>query len=450
MAHGQASGKRGRLIVLPLALYLFLSVLYLLAIPVGESPDEPGHLQCIEQVALYQRLPLTEPAPAGDTWWSRGQILSGRMCYHMPLYYLVAGTILQSTAVISGTNVPFQFPPTNEDFGAEAALFIHDEPSLWQLPEPATLISLRLLSLLLGLVTVVGSFALGLRLMPQEPAIAVLAGVLAAGWPQLAFMSRAISNDALATALAVITLLLLTRVGRPKRYIALAVISALALLAKITVAFGIVVIIIAWIIEFAAYKEERADYIRAILVSAVMWLATAALLFFQPVLREHLTISSSSFSGMSTAARTAAYWKDFFVLTLSSGWARLGWMNLPAPLIHAYIWWAFFALAAAAGLFLFWRNSTTINQRILLWICIIWITAVVLSYLRININRLQPQFRFMLAAVPVLTSWAATGILYGVRKELKLQWALVGGIAAFLVGYNLWFVLTIVQQAYQA
>ena len=134
MAHGQASGKRGRLIVLPLALYLFLSVLYLLAIPVGESPDEPGHLQCIEQVALYQRLPLTEPAPAGDTWWSRGQILSGRMCYHMPLYYLVAGTILQSTAVISGTNVPFQFPPTNEDFGAEAALFIHDEPSLWSSP----------------------------------------------------------------------------------------------------------------------------------------------------------------------------------------------------------------------------------------------------------------------------------------------------------------------------
>jgi hypothetical protein len=86
----------------------------------------------------------------------------------------------------------------------------------------------------------------------------------------------------------------------------------------------------------------------------------------------------------------------------------------------------------------------------LLWICIIWVTAVVLSYLRININSLQPQFRFMLAAVPVLTSWAAAGILYWVRKERNLQWAIVGGIAAFLVGYNLWFVLTIVQQAYQA
>jgi len=450
MAHGQASGNRWRLIVLPLALYLFLSALYLLAIPVGESPDEPGHLQCIEQVALYQRLPLTEPAPEGDTWWSRGQILSGRMCYHMPLYYLVAGTLLQSTAVISSTNPLFEFPPTNENFGAEAALFIHEEPSLWQLPEPPTLISLRLFSLLLGLVTVVGSFALGLRLMPQEPTIAVLAGVLAAGWPQLAFMSRAITNDALATALAVATLLLLARVGRPKRYLALAVISALALLAKITVAFGIVVIIIVWVIEFATYKEKRADYLRVILVPAVLWLATGALLFFQPVLNEHLTISSSSFSGMSAAARSAAYWKDFFILTLSSGWARLGWMNLPAPLIHAYIWWALFTLAAAAGLFLFWRNSKTIDQRVLLWICIIWVAAVVLSYLRININRLQPQFRFMLAAVPVLTSWAAAGILYWVRKERNLQWAIVGGIAAFLVGYNLWFVLTIVQQAYQA
>ncbi len=449
MAQGQASVKSWRLILLPLALYVFLSVLYLLAIPVGESPDEPGHLQCIEQVAFFRRLPITEPVPEGDVWWSRGQILSGRMCYHLPLYYLVTGTILRSTALISNIDSAFEFPPTNEEFGAEPALFIHEEPSLWQLPEPPTLVTLRVVSLLLGLVMVVGSFLLGLRLMPQEPSIAVLAGVLTAGWPQLAFMSRAITNDALATALAVVTLLVLASVGHPRRYITLAIISSLALLAKITVAFAIVAIIIVFVIEFATFKDPRSDYLKAILVASVIWLSTALLLFFHPLLNEHLTTSVSSFSGISTAF-SVGYWRDFFVLTLSSGWARLGWMNLPAPLIHAYIWWALFALTAAAGLFLFWRKSKTDRQRVLLWICIIWVSVVALSYLRININRLQPQFRFMIAGVPVLTGWAATGTLYWVRREPKMQWAVVGGVAAFLAGYNVWFLLTVVQKAYQA
>jgi hypothetical protein len=375
--------------------------------------------------------------------------LSGRMCYHLPLYYLVAGTILRSTALISNTNPAFEFPATNEEFGAEPALFIHEERSFWQLPEPPTLVTLRVMSLFLGLVTVAGSFLLGLRLMPQEPSIAVLAGVLTAGWPQLAFMSRAITNDALATGLAVVTLLVLARVGRPRRYIALAIISSLALLAKLTVAFGIAAIVIVFVIEFATLKDGRSDYSKAFLVAAAIWLSTALLLFFHPLLNEHLTTSAGSFSGISTAF-SVDYWRNFFILTLSSGWARLGWMNLPAPLIHAYIWWALFALATAAGLILYWRKSTTDQQRVLLWICTIWLSAVTLSYLRINMNRLQPQFRFMIAGVPVLTGWAATGILYWVRREPRVQWAIVGGVAAFLAGYNVWFLLTIVQQAYQA
>ncbi len=68
----------------PSILYLMLATLYFLAIPLGESPDEPGHIQCIQQVALYDRLPIVDPKPQGE-WWKPGVTLSGRMCYHMPL-----------------------------------------------------------------------------------------------------------------------------------------------------------------------------------------------------------------------------------------------------------------------------------------------------------------------------------------------------------------------------
>lgn len=439
-----------RWLLIPLAVYLFLSLIYLFAIPVGESPDEPGHLQCIEQVAVYQRLPITEPAPEGENWWSRGRILSGRMCYHMPLYYLATGTVLRTMAKLSNSDLVYEFPPSNERFGAEAAMFEHDEPSLWLLQEPPTLVSIRILSILLGAVTVVGSFALSLQFFPRKPEAAILAGMLAAGWPQLAYLSRAISNDALASALAILTLLVLSQTGQPRRFIVLAILTSLAVLTKISVTFVVGVVIAAWLIEFAVFKNERPAYLRGLVLAAIIWLATIILLTVHPVLRDHLRSSSSSFSGFSEQVLTLSYWQNFFVLTLSSGWARLGWMNLPAPLWHAYIWWGFLIIACAAGLILIWRHSQTNEQRILLLICLIWVAAVFLSYLRININRLQPQFRFMVTAVPVLTVWAATGPIYLAKERSRLQWVIIGGVTAFLVAYNLWFVLTIVQGAYSA
>ncbi|MFN2136700.1 MAG: hypothetical protein ACK2UK_12150, partial [Candidatus Promineifilaceae bacterium] len=60
----------------------------------------------------------------------------------------------------------------------------------------------------------------------------------------------------------------------------------------------------------------------------------------------------------------------------------------------------------------------------------------------------QPQFRFMLAAVPLLTSWAAAGALYPLQKGPRRQWLMVMATTLVLVGYNIWLILTIVQPAY--
>lgn len=437
-----------RRFLLPVGVYLFLSLLYLFAIPVGESPDEPGHLQCIEQVALFNRLPVMEPRPEGDVWWAHGRIVAGHMCYHMPLYYVVSGTILREVATATQTSMTYEFPPTNARFGPETAMFVHDKNAFWQLAEPITLTALRIFSICLGLALIWAAYHLTTRLAPEWPLFAVFAAVVVAGWPQIAYLSRAIANDALATALAVLTLAVAAEVGKPKRFVLLAVLSSLALLSKVTMAFVVVVVFLVLLLEIRQFREQRVVYGSVAAVCMGVWLGTAVLLYFHPLLHEHLAISNRAFATVPAAVTTFAYWQDVFIYTLSSGWARLAWMNLPAPLAHAYLWWAVLAAATTGGYFIIWRKAETAEQRILLWICLFWAVGLLLTYLRININRLQPQFRFLLPLAPVLAAGAVVGFLYGLRTRPSRQWQLIIGTAVVLVAYNIWFVFTIVQPAY--
>ncbi len=430
-------------------MYLFLSGLYLFAIPVGESPDEPGHLQCIEQVAQTNRLPRIDPKPEGDVWWSRGRIIAGQMCYHMPLYYLVAGVTVEIVADISSTDIPFTFPPTNPRFGPETALFIHDnKPSFWILAEPVTLIGLRMMSIALGLVTVAAAYRITRLLNPERPLFAIYAAILVAGWPQIVYLSRAINNDTLATALAVVTLLILVEVGRPYRFVLAALVSSLAVLTKISVAFTVIAVISVWLLEIWLTANDRRTYLRVMLLCGLIWFVTGFVVTQHPLLSQNLARSTVAFSAVSPETWTLAYWKDVFILTLSSGWARLGWMNLPAPLGQAIVWWVFAGLTAVAGLIIIYRQAINQQQRLLFYILLIWVGGVVLFYLRINMNRLQPQFRFMLALAPVLTSWMSIGVLYWFRRKYLWQQRVMIGTAVLLFLYNIWFIFTVVQNAY--
>ena len=114
--------------------YLTLALLYMLAIPAGESPDEPSHLQCIEQVSLRNRIPVIDPRPQGTVWWARERIISGLVCFHMPLYYLLAGYTQKLVHLISATPIHYEFPPNNPlwETGASVAMFAQtpkDSPS---------------------------------------------------------------------------------------------------------------------------------------------------------------------------------------------------------------------------------------------------------------------------------------------------------------------------------
>ena len=438
-----------RLLAIPLGLYFLLSLIYLFAIPVGESPDEPGHLQCVEQVARLHRLPIVDPKPEGK-WFTRGYIISGNVCYHMPLYYVVGGSLQRAIASVKGDSLHFEFPPNNPHFIGSGVMFLHeDKTTFWLLPEPATLIGLRLLSIGLGLALLWACYDVARRVFPGQEDTAVLSMTLAAGWPQFVYLSRAISNDVLATALAAGILIVLLQVGRPNRFIGAAALSALAVLTKLSVLFTVGAVLGGWLLEVIILRERKSLYFRALLGCLAVWGIVGTIVMAQPTLRENWRLSAGGFTAVSPKVSTIAYWQDVLKLTLSSGWARFGWMSVPAPLWHAYSWWAGILLAGGAGLAAAWRGQHT-KHACLKWLILsLWGSGLLIIFLRINLNRLQPQFRFVLASLPMITTFAAAGLLSWVERR-RHQWGrtIIILSALFLFAYNLWLILVIVKSAY--
>lgn len=431
---------------LPVGMYLLLALLYLWATPIGESPDEPGHIRCLEQVAIEKQLPrMVVLENKTINWWARENIFSDYMCYHMPLYYVAGGVWLRLASGLNGTPAPLELPPTNPNFNDTPGMFVHqaDEPA-----QPLPWIILRLASILLGLVVLWGAAVVAVRVFPDEPVVALLAVTLIAGWPQFIFLSRSISNDMSATACAVAVLAILTDVGKPQRFAWAAFVAALAFLTKLSVAFTVGMVMAAWLVELLFLAEKRGRYGRPFLQMMVVFLALGLLVRFQPVIWANWQISLSDFSGNAAPVQQAAYWQQVYAWTQSSGWAWFGWLTVMPPAWHAQLWWLLIELAALVGLYVALKRPSPRQHRVLLLILGLWWLFVAFSYVRVTSNRWQPQFRFAFAVLPLLATFTAGGMLLPVALARRWQWHIWAGVLVALFLYNLWLIWQIILPAY--
>ena len=442
-------GRHG-LLILPVALYLGLSTLYLFAIPSGESPDEPSHLRCIEQVAVEHRLPEIDPPPTGE-WWARSNTVSGYLCYHMPLYYLLSGFMQQAVHALSGDPLRFELPPNNPTWGKSSTpvMFTHEpKSSFFQADAPPSVIALRLTSIALGLASVLAAAATARRLLPESALAPAVAGTLVAGWPQFLFMSRAINNDLLATALAAIVLVILLDVRQPGRFVAVSVFACLAIFSKLTMVFTAIVAAVVYGVEFVTVKERRREYVFSGLIGLIPAGLLAAAIVWQPTIRHHFDLSQVIFSSNRPDALTLPYWLDVIRLTLSSGWVRFGWMNVAAPDWQAYLWWGLIGGAATLGIGEASTRSETRIARALALILGAWTVSVLAGYVRINLNRFQPQFRFLFPLLPAIAGLASIGYLRLFGASPGRQRFALAALAAALLAANLWILFAIVQPTY--
>jgi hypothetical protein len=432
---------------LPVVLYLMLSAMYLQVIPPGESPDEPSHLQCIEQVTQYSRIPVIDPKPGGTSWWARERIISGLVCAHMPLYYFMTGYTQRLVRIATNTPAHFEFPPNNPGWasGESPAMFLHSIESSGS--EPMALAVLRLESIVLGLFTIATAGIVAKRLLPTRPEVPLTAMILVAGWPQFVFMSRAINNDTLATALAVCTLAVLVKVGRPNRFIAASLLAALAVLSKITMVFAVAAIVVTLAIEIAS-APQRQSYLLPGLASVAIFGATAALILLQPTLRSNYDWSQRTIGGVNPNAMTISYWGDVLYTSMQSGWARLGWMNVVTPDWQAIAWWSLLIITGTIGAWASWHADQHHPSRSVLIICGVWLVAILAGYLRINLNRFQPQFRYAFATIPVFAALASVGLNTLLTRFNRARGLLTPVLSLTLLLANVWIIEAIVIPAY--
>ena len=106
------------------------------------------------------------------------------------------------------------------------------------------------------------------------------------------------------------------------------------------------------------------------------------------------------------------------------------------------------AAAGLSGLHFLWRTTVTPGQRWRVFVVVLWLVGLAVIYGRINLNRFQPQFRLILAAVPALTALAAVGISHHTARWPRGQRRLLWLLAGVLLVSNGWLILTILLPAY--
>ncbi|MSQ23162.1 MAG: hypothetical protein EXR58_01210 [Chloroflexi bacterium] len=210
--------------------FLALSGWYSVVVPVWEAPDEPDHVAYINFVAHYWRLPPTLPTiqPSGNPESAQA-----------PLYYFLAALVTGWAQPEGLAEIRLNPYVTWPDHAARVAVVAHSPVAEGWPPSPGVLVTHfeRVLSTLLGLVTVLFSYGLARRVV-KSPGLSLLAGGSVAFLPGFVFSSATVNNDAALIALASAAAFLVIGIGGTaftvRRLVLLALVLTLTVGAKVS------------------------------------------------------------------------------------------------------------------------------------------------------------------------------------------------------------------------
>ncbi len=211
------SDKRG--LYLLVIFYAFLGLTFMVNTPLFESPDESGHLQVIHYMRLTWRLP---PPRSPEQRAVTGEQVADLLTYHVPpLYYApplyhALGALL--TAWTPMEDLPQRLIPSPSWAAGYAPgaghgpwnknIYVHlPGETVWESPTVRAMVVLRLLSLILGGVTIGCTYTMARQVWPQRPRLAWGAAAWVALNPQFIDVSSGVTNDPLLNAIFSLTLL---------------------------------------------------------------------------------------------------------------------------------------------------------------------------------------------------------------------------------------------------
>lgn len=346
-----------RRFALPLILlsYTVLAMVMSLIVPLGESPDEIDHFLYVRYLLENRDFPVMHPAAADNVTMEANQ---------PPLFYLLNAAVTAPFPMTASADFPlnacFTFDPHD---GGRAHFYLHQpaEQNLFSSDYLAFRVA-RLVSVLLGLITVWLAYRLGRQMVPGDERVGLLAAAFLAFNPQFVFMMASVNNDVLTAVLGVaLVYFSIQAAAQPtmRRFIVLGVLMGLALLTKFALlAFWPLPLFAAWL-SAGNGRRRKALQNGAVVVGlpcliAGWWYFRTAQLYGDPLAWDvHLQAKGAEVLRVSPL--TLVDLREFVVIHFQSYWAWFGWLKIQAA-GWVYILLAVMVLVAVAGLVLVIRD----------------------------------------------------------------------------------------------
>ncbi len=371
------------------AVFAGFAIAYTRVTPIGASPDELSHLTYLNGIADHLRLP-----PAGEP--ERQQ---------PPLYYLLGAIV----AKVSG-----------------------DDARL-----------IRLVSVALGMLTILVVYAVGRRLFPSRPLLAVGAAALVGLLPEAQYLAGAVNDDTLAWlagAVLVFAGVVVMQSERltPRLALGVGFTVALAVLAKETVWTLAALLLVLVAVRFA--RQLRATGLAALILPVVVfagwWFVRNAVVFGSPLPPLHpITSQRHVFDSLAQARGYLAATAISLVGMYGNGAhfvaiSVLGLRPLPSAVAGAVI--ACVTVAACVAVVRSWPRWDTRRRQVAMVLLVVILVAVAQSVLNSATFDLQPQARYLLVAIAAaapITAWT----LAWRRRTGSMTTARVSAIALLVV-----------------
>lgn len=437
--------------------FALCSVVLSLTVPVFEAPDEPSHVAVARYIFTNRALPVQGPAsPVGQ---EAGQ---------PPLYY-VLGAFLFALAP-----EPRLAPVWNANYNPHVSfdragpgadnrnLFAHPNEGFPYRGDVLGIHLMRLLSVGLGVTTVIATYLLASEAFPDLPGAPFLAAWLVAFNPQFVFMSGVFNNDAgIAAASALILWLAVRRLGRPRSGVESALLGlfvGVGLLMKLSGVALLGLVGATLVLEAGLYRDFRRVFIQAAIVFGLAalvagwWFARNLALYGDPLGWNALLGASASLLraqplGVVEAAQTL--WD-----ARGSFWGLFGWSNILLP-DWFYVLTDLMTVVGLIGLggvgWTAWkrRDAVTLAR---LGLMVGWFVVVAAALIRwVQLNAAADQGRLLFPAVAAVGAGIGAGLAWLADRLLKGRGAGAWptGLAASGFAVNLAIAWAVILPAYR-
>ena len=434
--------KTHRSLFVVLAVFCILGAIYNVSLPLYEAPDELAHFRYVNWLATEHRIPnvTTDLQTVGH---EVGQA---------PLYYALLAPI---AAVIDTADMD-QIAPPNLYWHKGAGINAHYHTPAEQFPYRDSALAVHLAraaTTLIACSTIISAYGIARLAAPKQ---AVLAAALVAFNPQFVFISSAVNNDNLITALSALTLLVLVWQLAPPRvpwwqYLLLGALWGLATLAKMGgLALGAV---IALGLVLAAWRHRSwrpialggGCVLAGVAITAGWWFVRNWMVYGDPLAWELLLTANQGLVRPELLS-----WSDalFYATFLQrSFWAMFGY-GLSAPTVFYQIVNGF-GLLAFVGVVLWLvrtgRRRLTSPATLSVLLLIAWSLVSFVSLLNwMRQVEASNQGRLLFPAISSLAVLMALGLSAFGRRRNWLGLALM----TFLLVWSVISPFLIIQPAY--